>query len=289
MEAVAIRDTTLRRLAARTTSTCFTYRVTGLAAEAAFFAILSLPPLVFGLAGTIGYVAQSYDVAQIDLFKNRVLYMASQVITPTTVDELIAPTLDEVLSGGRFDVVSLGFVLALWSGSRALNVFIDTITIMYGLGGKRGIVKTRMLSFGLYVVGLLLGMFLIPLLLAGPELVVKAFPHFAGTVHILYWPVLVILSVCFLTTLYHVSVPVRTPWREDIPGLVDMMLGGQEPEYLRELAEYLGPLLHAPGVTEEDLEDLIVRCRGYVFEGTARASLQKLYNRARDHIAASYG
>ena len=72
-------------------------------------------------------------------------------------------------------------------------------------------------------------------------------------------------------------------------GLVDMMLGGQEPEYLRELAEYLGPLLHAPGVTEEDLEDLIVRCRGYVFEGTARASLQKLYNRARDHIAASYG
>jgi membrane protein len=52
-------STTLRRLAARTTSTCFTYRVTGLAAEAAFFAILSLPPLVFGLAGTIGYFAQS--------------------------------------------------------------------------------------------------------------------------------------------------------------------------------------------------------------------------------------
>ena len=37
-------------------------------------------------------------------------------------------------------------VLALWSGSRALNVFVDTITIMYGLGGHRGIVKTRVLS-----------------------------------------------------------------------------------------------------------------------------------------------
>ena len=31
--------------------------------------------------------------------------------------------------GGRFDVVSLGFVLALWSGSRALNVFIEHSTV----------------------------------------------------------------------------------------------------------------------------------------------------------------
>lgn len=71
-------------------------------------------------------------------------------------------------------------------------------------------------------------------------------------------------------------------------GLVDMMLEGQKPEYLRELTEYLGPLLHSPTVTEEDLVDLIARCRGELFEETARASLRKLHDRARDHIAASY-
>ena len=60
-------------------------------------------------------------------------------------------------SGGRFDVISIGFVLALWSGSRALNVFVDTITIMYGLGGHRGIVKTRALSFLLYVLAMVTG------------------------------------------------------------------------------------------------------------------------------------
>ena len=31
-------------------------RVTGLAAEAAFFAVLSVPPLIFAMAGAIGYV-----------------------------------------------------------------------------------------------------------------------------------------------------------------------------------------------------------------------------------------
>ena len=49
-------------------------------------------------------------------------------------------------------MISIGFIIALWSGSRALNVFVDTITIMYGMAGKRGIVRTRALSFALYVV-----------------------------------------------------------------------------------------------------------------------------------------
>jgi len=212
------RSTTLRRLAARTTATCFTYRVTGLAAEAAFFAILSLPPLVFGLAGTIGYIAQSYDVTQVDLFKHRVLYLALQVIAPTTVHQLIEPTLDEVLGGGRFDVVSLGFVLALWSGSRALHVFIDTITIMYGLGGHRGILKTRALSFALYVVALVVGIVVVPLVLAGPQLVAETLPPEAMFLRRAYWPLVLVLTVGFMTTLYHLSVPVRKTWRSGLPG-----------------------------------------------------------------------
>jgi len=34
----------------------------------------------------------------------------------------------------------------------------------------------------------------------------------------LYWPIVVLLCVCFLATLYHVSVPVRTSWRFNVPG-----------------------------------------------------------------------
>ena len=62
-------------------------------------------------------------------------------------------------------------MLALWSGSRALNVFVDTITIMHGLGGHRGIVKTRALSFVLYILAMLTGIVSVPLVVAGPSLV----------------------------------------------------------------------------------------------------------------------
>ena len=59
------RDTAWR-LVVSTVGTCFRNRVTGLAAEAAFFALLSLPPLIFGLAGSIGYVFDSFSAAQVE-------------------------------------------------------------------------------------------------------------------------------------------------------------------------------------------------------------------------------
>ena len=209
-----------RRLLARTVSSCFRYRVTGLAAEAAFFAILSLPPLVFGLAGTIGYIARQFQVAQVGVLKNRVIDLASQALTEDTVQKVITPTMDNVLQGGRLDVISIGFVLALWSGSRALNVFIDTISIMYGFGGHRSIVKTRALSFSLYVVALLIGIVLVPLVLAGPDVVADIVPDRIAPLRGAYWPSVLVLSVGFMTTLYHLSVPVKKTWRSGLPGAV---------------------------------------------------------------------
>jgi membrane protein len=214
---------TLGRIVVTTVGTCMRNRVTGLAAEAAFFAILSLPPLIFALAGSIGYVFSQLDHSQIDDVRTTVLDLASRGLTPETVDKIIRPTLNDVLRGGRYDVISIGFVLALWSGSRALNVFVDTITIMYGLGGHRGIVRTRALSFLLYVLGMLTGVVSIPLVVAGPRVVANSLPERLDFLNQLYWPTVVLLCVCFLATLYHVSVPVRTSWRYNLPGAVFSM------------------------------------------------------------------
>ena len=37
------------------------------------------------------------------------------------------------------------------------------------------------------------------------------------------WPTVLVLGICFLATLYHVSVPVRTAWRYNLPGAVFTM------------------------------------------------------------------
>jgi membrane protein len=206
------------RLVVSTVGTCYRNRVTGLAAEAAFFALLSLPPLLFGLAGSIGYVFDSFSPTQVEEVRRSILEVSARALTPQTVDAIVRPTLDEVFRGGRFDVISVGFILALWSGSRALNVFVDTITIMYGLGGHRGILRTRLLSFSLYVMGLLTGVVTLPLVVAGPGLVDRVVPADLDLLNELYWPIVILCCVCFLATLYHVSVPVRTSWRFNLPG-----------------------------------------------------------------------
>jgi membrane protein len=214
---LVVRDT-LWRLIVSTVGTCFRNRVTGLAAEAAFFALLSLPPLLFGLAGSIGYVFENISPDQVEQVRQSIIEVCARALTPQTVNAIVRPTLNDVFAGGRFDVISVGFILALWSGSRALNVFVDTITIMYGLGGHRGIVKTRVLSFSLYVMGLLTGVVTLPLVVAGPSLVRKIVPDRLDVLNELYWPIVIVLCICFLATLYHVSVPVRTSWRFNLPG-----------------------------------------------------------------------
>ncbi len=201
-----------------TVRSCMEYRVLGLAAEAAFFTLLSVPPLLLSMIGLLGYVDAWTGTNSIASLEANILDASRTVLTQQGVTQIAKPLLDDVIRGGRPDIISIGFVFALWSGSRAVNVFVDTITVMYGLDGTRGIVKTRLLSFLLFVVALLIGSVALPLMVAGPDAAEQLIPWSATIVQILYWPVVIVLSVVFLTTLYHVSVPVRSPWVEDVPG-----------------------------------------------------------------------
>ncbi|MDP9395116.1 MAG: YihY/virulence factor BrkB family protein, partial [Actinomycetota bacterium] len=219
----------LWRVVRETVASCLRNRVTGLAAEVGFFALLSLPPLVLGLVGSIGYFGGWLGPETVADVRSEIVELARVALTERSVQQVIEPTLNDVLDGGRFELVSLGFVLSIWSGSRALNVYVDTITIMYGLSGVRGIVRTRLLSLSLYVIGLVLGTVSVPLVLAGPELVDRLLPAQLDRLNSLYWPLVLVGTIAFLATLYHVSVPVRTAWWRAVPGAglaVAIWIGG---------------------------------------------------------------
>jgi membrane protein len=214
----------LARLAVRTFRICMRYRVTGLAAEAGFFALLSMPPLVLGLVASVGFVGRWLGNGVVHDLRRRIAQLAGTFLTQDAVKSVLLPTFDQVVHSGRFEIVSIGFLLALWSGSRVLNVYVDTVSIMYGLGGRRGIIRTRVLSFSMYVGALLVGIVVIPLVLLGPGLLSEFLNHrWPGGLSLswlrwFYWPVVVGLTVAGFTTLYHVATPVRTPWRRDLPG-----------------------------------------------------------------------
>ena len=208
------------RLTVETIRVCLRYRVTGLASEAGFFMLLSLPPLVLGLFGGVGYVGGwlGNDIVK-DLIKG-IQDFASEFLVANVVDQIILPTANDVLQNGRGDLISLGFLLSIWSGSRALNVFVDTISIMYGQSGVRGIVRTRALSLTLYFLSLLVGIIVIPLVVIGPSWLGDLLPEEVHFLTYLYWPVVSVLAVASIATLFHISTPKRSPWLRDVPGAV---------------------------------------------------------------------
>ncbi|GII92057.1 YihY/virulence factor BrkB family protein [Sinosporangium siamense] len=216
-----IKGTDAWALVRSTTMAGITYRVTGLAGEAAFFALLSLPPFVLGLVGVLAHLSTVLGPSTVVDIRSWVEQQAHLLFTENAVDRVVTPLIDDVLRGvdqGTVSLISLGFVLSLWSGSRALFVYVDLISVAYGLGEERGIIRTRLMSFGLYLVSLLIGIIVMPVLVVGPTLLQAALPQQAGLVSMLYWPVVIVGSVLFLTLLYHVSVPVRTRWWREMPG-----------------------------------------------------------------------
>lgn len=214
----------LLRLVLETFRICMRYRVTGLASEAGFYALLSLPPLIYGLLGVAGYVGGALGGRTVDDIVGSIERSLTHVLTDDALRTVLMPTLRDALGGGRPDVISVGFLLSLWSGSRMLNVLIDTISIMYGQGGVRGIVRTRTLSVSLYFAALLFSGMVLPLIVLGPDLLGKLLPSGFLFLLQLYWPVVGGLTIVGFTTLFYLATPRRTPWIRDVPGAVFTLL-----------------------------------------------------------------
>ncbi|GAA4954229.1 hypothetical protein GCM10023224_44450 [Streptomonospora halophila] len=211
-------------LVGRTVRAIARARVVGLAAESAFFSLLSLPALLLGIVGTLGHLRPVLGGGTVLEVRAWMLDLAATVLTSGTVDSLVAPLVDEFLRGAQGGLLSVTFLVSLWSGSRAMNVFIDAITIAYGLDELRGYLRQRVLALLAYLGGLLFALVVLPVLVAGPDLVHRLLPATVGYLHLLYWPLVCALSTLAVAMLYVLSTPVRTPLWRYLPGTLVAML-----------------------------------------------------------------
>jgi len=200
-------------------------RVLGLSAEAAFWQLLSLPSLFLALLATLGYVSRWFGEGTVDRVEDKLNHGLSKAFSNNVDVKVIKPILQEVLHGGRADIISIGFVLALWAGSSATATFVNTITIAYDMRDLRGPVRSRLLALWLFLGTILLGVVLLPMLVLGPDLLRKLFPEsvrptVSDFISALYYPVLVIFLLVGLTTFYKLAPPRRLPWHRGLPGAV---------------------------------------------------------------------
>ena len=209
----------------RTVAKAWHDRILGLSAEAAFWQILSVPPLLIGLLGTLGYLGMLIGEASVAQIEAELVRASTQVLTPGVVESLVQPTLNDILGSGRLELVSVGFLLSLWAGSSATATFMNTVVIAYDQRDVRGPVRTRLMALWLFVVGLFLAVLTLPLLVLGRGVLVSLLPvDWRDTATVLvnavYWPVVIIGLLLALTSFYHVVLPRRLPWHRHLPGTV---------------------------------------------------------------------
>lgn len=186
-------------------------------AAAAFWQTLSLAPLLLGLLGSIGYVGGLFGPDTVHIVEGKIVSFSRNLFSANVVDEMIAPTVRDVLQRGRGAVVSVGFVLSLWAGSSAMATFVDSIVAAHGQADARHPVWQRIFALGLYLLFLVAAVFVLPLVALGPTLIGRTLPPNwrepgLRLIDTFYYPAAGLLLIVGLTTLYKLALHRSLPW-----------------------------------------------------------------------------
>jgi membrane protein len=181
-------------------------------AQAAFWCALSLPPLLLGMLGSLAYVAPFFGPETLPMIEEQLINTANSFFSPNVVNEIIEPTIRDIVRGARGEVVSLGFVISLWAGSSAVSAFVDSITEAHDQTPLRHPVRQRFFALGLYVVMLVMAIAAAPFIALGPLKIGEYIPNsWDNVLRYGYYPALFLGLVVAVTFLYRVSLPKPLP------------------------------------------------------------------------------
>lgn len=198
-------------------------RILGLSAEAAFWQLLSLPPLFLAILGVLGYAGRWSGTDLVNRTEAHALRVTARLVSPAVQHDIVTPIVGELLRHGRGDVATIALVLSLWAGSSSTATFVNTVSIAYGQRELRGALASRLLALWLYLCTLATAVVAVPLLILGPDFVVARLPddwHSAAesVIRLAYWPLTGGLVFVALSAFYHYATPVRLRWRRALPG-----------------------------------------------------------------------
>lgn len=211
-------------------------RVAGLAAETAFWSVLSLFPALLTVTGLLGVLQDVTGGDVADRAEDRVIDFLQRILTDEAEGTITA--VRELFEQASPGVLTFGLAAAVWSLSRGFAAVIRALDVAYdveahetrswwrlraiGLGLGLGTVLTSVVILALLVLGPLFG--------TGEELAdLVGAGDAAGTVwDLVRLPVVGLVLLAWATTIFHFGPAAhQTPWHWDLPGsLTTALLAG---------------------------------------------------------------
>ncbi|WP_144527895.1 YihY/virulence factor BrkB family protein [Peribacillus simplex] len=111
-------------------------RVTGLAAEQAYYYLLALFPLLILLLSILPYLNIDIQTALNTI----------KTFMPAETMEVVEKNIINILSERNGGLLTFGFLGTIWSASNGMNAFIHSMNIAYDVEETRNFIKARIIS-----------------------------------------------------------------------------------------------------------------------------------------------
>ena len=182
-------------------------------AQSAFWCALSLPPLLLGMLGSLAYIAPLFGPDTLITIQNQLINASNSFFSANVVNEIIAPTICDIVKASRGELISVGFVISLWAGSSAVSAFVDSTVEAHGQTLLRHPVRQRFYALGLYIVMLLFTIIIAPFVALGPKIISAHIPNGWDSIVFFYsyYPAIFFAVLLSVVALYRVSLPDPIP------------------------------------------------------------------------------
>lgn len=201
-------------------------RITGLAAEVAFFWLLGVFPAALATAAALGFLelvvgrglAGEAEAAVLDALRGVLTDRASGTIE----------AVEALFDTGDTGTATFGLLTALWAASRGFLAVIRALDVVHNLEERRSYWRQRVVALGLAHGSVVTAAAILAVLVLGPLLgngrdvadAVGLGAAFAAWWDLLRWPLAAAALVGWAATVLHVAPSHDTPWRHDLPGAV---------------------------------------------------------------------
>lgn len=207
------------------------HRVTGIAAEMSFFALLALVPLTLSFGAALGYLERIVGPTGITEGRDAVIVVLTTLIGPELTAETVAPFVRNLLTQERGGLALGSLLIAFWLGSRMFVPALRAVDGTHGGTEHASALRYRLVGLAMAAGSLLASVLTLAIMIVGPLLGgghrLAAQLGLGGVYETLWragrWPALLLLLSGFLACFYRFAPSARTRWKDCLPGTVTGM------------------------------------------------------------------
>jgi membrane protein len=194
--------------------------ILGLSAQTAYNFLFSLFPLLLFLAPLLSIIGDKQTMM------NALMTRFADALPPKAYALFAGVVKDVVFSKNAPGLMSVGALLAAYSGSNIFTTYMDALNIAYDVKDKRSWWKKKLIGLGMVIgAGILLGI-VTAILLAGNDIVASAQKHYligdtlATVWTYLQYPIAFVLLTLFLWATYVILPAIKQSRKQALAGAV---------------------------------------------------------------------